>query len=940
MVNRVARVHTRDWEAAKRLFAEALPLDATARERLLTGTCAGRERLRTEVESLLDAHVRAGGLLETGAAERGNTRDALIGQRLGPYLLESVLGQGGMSVVYRARREAPARDVAIKIVRLDPQQTGLARRFELESRALARLDHPHIARLFDAGRTPDGRPYFVLELVEGRALDQHCAQERPNLRARLDLFLKLCAAVAYAHGRLVVHRDLKPGNVLVTSDGALKLLDFGVAQLLDAGLGPRATKSGLLLMTPAYASPEQVRGGAATVATDVHGLGLLLHLLLTGCCAFQLRSGAADELVRVVCLDDPPAPSVDLTRPRTPADCFEPAEPGPRLARLLRGDLDSIVARALRKEPQARYVSVDELQADVRRYLDGEPVQARGGRWRYRAGKFVRRQRLMLTLGTGLFLALAGGVATTLWQARVARAERMRADQRFADVRRMATSLLFDFHDAIRDLPGSTKARELVVAKATGYLEGLAREAGQDPALQLELARAYQRVGTVQGISGQANLGDATGAARSLTRAWELLGQAEPTFRRRPEFVLARVEIATDLGRTRRALGQFDRLVPLWQEAERTATSIPANAAGAPLFAARVRLLADLALEYERRGELDEAERAARRQLQTALDLQARFPKDPYAGRALAAAHRSLASIQIHLGRYADARTNALAAVSLQRAGLQPGDTGSARRLAHALIALGKVERDGDLDLAVAAYAEAAQIVEGLVAQDAANTEAAHFVVGVLGSWCWCLDRAGRHIQGRDICSDSLHRAERAANPRDAFASMNLVSSRYFAAWQRELQGDRDGALQLYERALAATTAPVLDDSGPELRAARAEIWSATARLRLESGHAQAAAAAATRALDQMGALTNAARHDPDELETRLLALVVLMRVDLGIEAGRSQAFACAHLEQATAIATDLRGLTSGLPRKRPLLAQFDKLRERCLQPHPQLPSQ
>jgi tetratricopeptide (TPR) repeat protein len=371
--------------------------------------------------------------------------------------------------------------------------------------------------------------------------------------------------------------------------------------------------------------------------------------------------------------------------------------------------------------------------------------------------------------------------------------------------------------------------------------------------------------------------------------------------------------------------------VTLWQEAERAATSIPADVAGAPLFVARVRLLADLTLEYERRGELDEAERAARRQLQTALDLQARFPTDPYAGRTLATAHRSLASIQIHLGRYADARTNALAAVSIQRAGLQPGDTGSARRLAHALIALGKVERDGDLNLAVAAYAEALQIAEGLVAQDAANTEAAHFLVGALGNWCWCLDRAGRHTQGRDVCADSLHRAERAANPRDAFASMDLVSSRYFAAWQRELQGDRAGALQLYERALAATAAPVLGDSGPELRAARAEIWSATARARLELGRTEEAAAAARRALDGLGELTSAVRHDPDELETRLLALVVLMRVELAVAGQGAQAVTCSDVEEAASVATDLRGLTSGLPLQRPLLAQFEELREHCL---------
>jgi eukaryotic-like serine/threonine-protein kinase len=534
---RVARVLPSDCDQAKQIFGEALPLAAPERERLLASACAGRERLRIEVDSLLDAHERAGGFLLTGAtaSEWAGAKDLRLGQRLGPYVLESVLGQGGMGVVYRARREAPARDVAIKVVRLGPGQARLVRRFEIESRVLARLDHPHIAHLFDVGATPDGRPYFVLELADGHSIDRHCAQRQLQLRERLELFLKLCDAVSYAHGRLVVHRDLKPGNVLVTPDGTPKLLDFGIAHLLDEGLAQGVTETGLRLMTPAYASPEQMRGEPATVATDIHALGLLLHLLLTGRGAFQLKSGAAQELVRVVCLDDAPAPSVDLGRTPTDADRFEPVEPTLRLARMLRGDLDSIVARALRKEPQARYPSVAELEADVRRYLNGEPVLARGGRFRYRAGKFVRRQRLPVALVAGLLLAILAGLATTLWQARVARVERARAERRFADVRRLATSFLFDFHDAIRDLPGSTRARELVVAKATKYLEGLAREAGQDPALQLELARAYQRVGTVQGISGQANLGDATGAARSLTQAWALLGRAEPLLRAQPE---------------------------------------------------------------------------------------------------------------------------------------------------------------------------------------------------------------------------------------------------------------------------------------------------------------------------------------------------------------------------------------------------------------------
>jgi eukaryotic-like serine/threonine-protein kinase len=468
---------------------------------------------------------------------RDASPDSRPDSRLGPYRLIRELGHGGMGTVYLAVRDDDAfqKRVAVKVLKRGIDTDSVVRRFRHERQILASLEHPFIASLLDGGSTPDGRPYFAMDYVEGQPIVDFCDTQRLDTSARLRLFRDVCAAVQYAHQNLVIHRDIKPANVLVTADGTPKLLDFGIAKLLNPELGGQTlapTAPGLQLMTPEYASPEQVRGDAVTTASDVYSLGVLLYELLAGRLPYRLTSRAPADIARIVCESEPVRPSTAIT-------LLDPAPPGDesaavatrgrrltvdadRLRRRLAGDLDNIVLKALSKEPQRRYASVDQFAEDVRRHLAGLPVLARKDTWGYRTTKFVRRNRAIVGAGVVTVAALIAGVVATTWQARIAQAERARAEQRFGDVRGLAHAFLFDFHDAIADLEGSTPARKLVVSKGLEYLDRLAADAGDRVDLRRELADAYVKVGDVQGRPFSPNLGDTAGALASYRKATAL----------------------------------------------------------------------------------------------------------------------------------------------------------------------------------------------------------------------------------------------------------------------------------------------------------------------------------------------------------------------------------------------------------------------------------
>jgi len=530
------------WQRIEALFHAAAPLGPDARRQLLARDAADDPGLAGEVERLLAANDRAGAFIQTPAVELAGALEPAdepvpAGRRIGPYRVVREVGRGGMGAVYLAERadEAFTQQVAIKLIKRGMDTAQVLARFRAERQILASLEHPHIARLLDGGTTDDGLPYFAMEYIEGQPIDAYADARRLSVAERLRLFLQVCGAVSYAHQHLIVHRDIKPVNILVTADGAPKLLDFGIAKMLQTGEDGTATAAGVRMLTPEYASPEQVEGQHATTVSDVYSLGVVLYELLTGRSPYRTRSRSPVEIAEAVCTTEPLRPSAAVGEAEAPltgrrrsglADDRAAATglgSPDRLRRRLRGDLDTIVLTALRKEPGRRYQSVEQLSGDIRRHLDGLPVRARPDTFRYRAGKFVRRNRGMVAAGTLVGVTLLGGTIATAWQAREARAAQARAERRFNDVRKLANAVLFDYHDAIKDLPGSTPVRERLVRDALGYLDTLAHEAHGDAALQRELARAYRRVADVQGGSMTANLGDTQGALNSYRKAVRIL---------------------------------------------------------------------------------------------------------------------------------------------------------------------------------------------------------------------------------------------------------------------------------------------------------------------------------------------------------------------------------------------------------------------------------
>jgi tetratricopeptide (TPR) repeat protein/predicted Ser/Thr protein kinase len=501
------------FQRCEELFHAALPLGEQERDALLRERCVGDSELRVEVERLLAAHGRAADFISSPVllSRETGTDASWVDRLVGPYRVVREIGRGGMGAVYLAKRADGQYEhqVALKVIKRGMDTDQVLARFRAERQILASLDHPNIARLLDGGSTDEGVPYFAMEYIEGEPIDVWTERRGLSVEDRLQLFLQVCGAVSYAHQHLVVHRDIKPLNILVTADGVPKLLDFGIAKVLhEDGDEATSTVTGMRLLTPEYASPEQVEGSHATTVSDVYALGVVLYELLTGRSPYRPRSRTPIDVVEAVRTTDPERPStVGGTE---------------KLRRRLRGDLDTIVLTALRKEPARRYQSVEQFSGDIRRHLDGLPVRARSDRFGYRAGKFVRRNRGPVAAGVLLAIALIVGTAATAYQAQQARLAQARAERRFADVRKLANSLLFDYHDAIRDLRGARPVRERMVRDALGYLDGLANEAKEDPTLQRELAGAYDRIGDLQG-GEPSSLGDTDGAAVSYGKAVEIL---------------------------------------------------------------------------------------------------------------------------------------------------------------------------------------------------------------------------------------------------------------------------------------------------------------------------------------------------------------------------------------------------------------------------------
>ena len=510
------------WGRIEALFDEASAMAAGDRAAFLSRACGDDLEMRAEIESLLVADAEAAGFLGRPAVsvEAPPPPPAtLVGRRLGHYRVGAKLGEGGMSTVYLAVRadDAYRQRVALKVLGGGADRPDLSARFRAERQILASLDHPGIARLLDGGTTRDGRPYLVMEYIEGAPIDRYCDQHRLGLEARIDLFRQVCAAVQYAHQNLVVHRDIKPSNILVNALGVPRLLDFGIAKLLEGAelAAPvEATITGQRLMTPQYASPEQVAGGAITTATDVYSLGVLLYVLLTGQLPYRVPGTGSDALQRAVVEQDPERPSTAVGRP-TPEASLRPSERAGgegttqaalsearglrplQLRRKLRGDLDNIVLMALRKEPDRRYASVALLSEDLRRYRERLPVAAQPDTLGYRTRKFVGRHKAAVgaaALGLAMIVALAGTM--TVQAVRLARQrDEIRAERDKAVTLASLLEQVFAGSDPAQARGETLTAREILDKGAARALAGLEEQPETQAALALVIGRVYHSLG-------------------------------------------------------------------------------------------------------------------------------------------------------------------------------------------------------------------------------------------------------------------------------------------------------------------------------------------------------------------------------------------------------------------------------------------------------------
>ena len=630
-----------------------------------------------------------------------------------------------MGAVYLAERddEHYRQQVAIKLIKPGLRGDVIHRRFRNEMQILAELNHPNIARLFDAGTTADGLPYLVMEYVEGSPINVYCDERQLSIDQRLQLFCTVCEAVQYAHQHLVIHRDIKPGNVLVTAEGTPKLVDFGIAKLLQRGtLASDLTATAMPFMTPQYASPEQVRGESVTTATDVYSLGVVLYELLSGHAPYLFQSRVPHEVAKAICDQDPERPSVAVTRNDETGEN--------RLARTrkrLRGDLDNIVLMAMRKEPLRRYATAEQLSEDIRRHLNGLPVRARHDTFTYRAGKFIRRQKVAVTAAAVVALTLLVGIVATTWQARVARSERARSERRFNEVRQLANSIVFEVHDAVANLPGSTPARSLIVQRGLKYLDSLAKDAAGDRGLQRELAAAYEKLGAVQYTPSVAHLGDLPGAIESHRKAAalrEALVASDPANRDyRRDLLDSYWYIATLLGAQGDMSAELETIrqqLPARRElaaAERTEFVDRYNLAGTYAY------IGSLLMQMgDSKGALENQQEALRLREELAT-------LDPNTARA----RRALTISYEFLGNATDQAGDTRAALDLQRRGLE---------LRESLVAADPLNTDlrimlnesyryvgdmlfklGDYDKAAEHYRKELALAREMVASDPANAQ-------------------------------------------------------------------------------------------------------------------------------------------------------------------------------------------------------------------------
>ncbi len=693
------------WQQVKSLLAEVMEYPPGERPRILATRCGNDSELRQELESLV-------------VFADGTTADATVpmiphpgsgrtGSWIGQYHLENMLGEGGMGAVYLAYREVDGYQmkVALKIMRVAALSDYSLRRFRMERQILARLTHPNITRLIDGGVTGEGLPFLVTEYVDGTPLDRWCSETKPTLAQKLNVFLEVCRALSFAHRNLIVHGDIKPANILVTPESSAKLVDFGIARLIDPeAASPAATLT--LALTPAWTSPEQLRGDQPSVLGDLYSLGRVLYFLLAGRHPF-----AFDQVA--------PHRYLDILSATPPLASHLAADPA------LRGDLDKIAGKSIEFEPAQRYQSADQFAEDIRCYLESRPVSARTTTWTYRASRFVRRNRAAVAAAAAMAMAIVVLVAVALWQAHEARAGYAVAAQQAQAVRRLANSFIFELDDAVAEMPGATQVRASIMQNAIVYLNRLERQASADTELQQELALAYLKVGDILGRAGSSNLGKSGEAMENYNKAEKILAS---TISEGKGDAKTRSHLATAYSRIAaldKVMGHHEAALANDQKSLEISRSLLEDAPdNLDLRRAVAQSLTSLGGTHSQLGDWPKVLENRRQALEMYEKLLTGEIKDLRDRRGLVLARTRLASILSHQNQHAAALEQLRLAVAEQKALYQefPGNLPITMAYASALSAHARgLAAAGDHAGAIKLYEAALSHYETLVSVDRAD---------------------------------------------------------------------------------------------------------------------------------------------------------------------------------------------------------------------------
>jgi eukaryotic-like serine/threonine-protein kinase len=756
------------WQQVQDVLVEALELAPGERTVYLDRARSSDPSLRQEVETLLASSddVRSSFLQSEPLAD-GLCADS---NEIGPagcleagqvfaqrFQLIRKLGEGGMGQVWLAEQTSPVRrQVALKLIKAGMYDEAVVQRFQSERQSLAIMDHPAIAKVFDAGATPQGQPYFVMEYVPGLPITEYCDRKKLKVGDRLELFIQACEGVQHAHQKAIIHRDLKPANIMVVEvDGkpVPRIIDFGLAKATTPQVAGESlfTQLGHFVGTPGYMSPEQVDPSVQDIdtRTDVYSLGVVLYVLLAGLQPFetgQRQKQPLDEWLRRLREEEPPRPSAKVGADReTSSSTAEARGTEPRqLVSLLRGDLDCITMKALEKDRSRRYGAPSELAGEIRRYLNQEPVLARPASAAYRSGKFIRRHKLALAVAAVFALVVLAGAVAIVREARIARMQQTRAERRFETLRKLTNSLLFEFHDSIENLPGSTGARELVVRRALEYLDQIAAESNGDPATLRDLAAAYERIGQIRGeeqgphVGGPGSFQEARRLFEKALAIRQRLAEANPgDLSRQYDLLQTMIYVST----ANYELGDLDRALDVDQQRLSIQEQLAASHDSEDLRYYTAQSMIGIGVLKFYYGDYESAVDYERRALVMNQALLDANPASFRIRRRVAISHDWLAS-----------------ALKLDRKYAESADE----------------------------YRKALDIAEQLAARDTNNTDLQRFLSGYNEEFCRCLAYAGFFSEARRRCQRAIaidedmmksdkNNVQAAADLASSNASMGLV---------------------------------------------------------------------------------------------------------------------------------------------------------------------